>query len=220
MEEESISLSCGYKGEHPPVTQVKWLRDNEPLKESGGPTRYRINDHSGNVTLYFRNVDLADKGSYKCEVSTKGFPSITSESATITVQEKLKFSPQPVSRRLERGSSSKVSCKAQGSTNPVIKWIKQNNEEFPKNIQDINGTLHFNGVSKSDKGQYTCIARNTQGSINHTIDIDVVGKKILATKITLKFTEQYFYLFLKITALTCFSFAKIYHSSKQSDGGS
>lgn len=174
MEEESISLSCGYKGEHPPVTQVKWLRDNEPLKESGGPTRYRINDHSGNVTLYFRNVDLADKGSYKCEVSTKGFPSITSESATITVQEKLKFSPQPVSRRLERGSSSKVSCKAQGSTNPVIKWIKQNNEEFPKNIQDINGTLHFNGVSKSDKGQYTCIARNTQGSINHTIDIDVV----------------------------------------------
>ncbi|XP_051157580.1 tyrosine-protein kinase-like otk [Leptopilina boulardi] len=174
MEEESVSLSCGYRGEKPPVTHIKWLKDNEPLKESGGPTRYRINYHNGNVTLFFKNLDLADKGTYKCEITTKGFPSISSNSATIAVQEKLKFSPQPVSRRLERGSSSKVSCKAQGSTNPIIKWIKENNTEFPKNIQDINGTLHFNGVSKNDKGQYTCIAKNSQGSINHTIDIDVV----------------------------------------------
>ena len=176
MEEDPATLSCSYNGMEPPVTHVRWLKDGEPLKESGGPIRHRVSDHLGNVTLHFKNVDLADKGIYKCEVFTKGFKSIFTEEATLTVKKKLKFSPQPVSRRLERGSTSKVSCKAQGSTNPTVKWIKDGGQEFAKHVQDINGTLHFNGVLESDKGQYTCIATNEQGSINHTIIVDVVGK--------------------------------------------
>lgn len=48
--------------------------------------------------------------------------------------------------------------------------------EFPEHIQDLNGTLHFNGVKSEDRGRYMCIATNSQGVINTTIDIDVVGK--------------------------------------------
>lgn len=50
------------------------------------------------------------------------------------------------------------------------------NMVFPEHIQDINGTLHFNQVQMQDKGKYTCVATNSQGLINITIDIDVVGK--------------------------------------------
>ncbi|XP_033223240.1 tyrosine-protein kinase-like otk isoform X2 [Belonocnema kinseyi] len=174
MEGDPVTLSCFYNGMEPPVTHVRWLKDGEPLKASGGPTRHRVSDHLGNVTLHFRNVGLEDQGTYMCEVFTKGFKSIFTEAATLTVKEKLKFSPQPVSRRLERGSTSKVSCKAQGSTNPSIKWITDDGKDFAKHVQDINGTLHFNGVLESDKGHYTCIATNPQGSINHTIIVDVV----------------------------------------------
>ncbi|CAK9831165.1 Inactive tyrosine-protein kinase 7 [Anthophora retusa] len=183
MEGDSVTMTCSYSGMEPPVTYVRWLKDGEPLKESGGPTRHRVTDHHGNVTLHLRSADLSDKGSYMCEISTKGFPSIFSERAGLTVEEKLKFSPQPVDKRLELGSTAKVPCKSQGATNPSVRWIKEGaGEEFPRHVQDINGTLHFNGVLEEDKGRYTCIASNAQGSINHTISIDVV----IAPKFTIQ----------------------------------
>ncbi|KAK1136250.1 hypothetical protein K0M31_000815 [Melipona bicolor] len=183
MEGDSVTLTCSYAGMEPPVSHVRWLKDGEPLKESGGPTRHRVTDHYGNVTLHLKSADLSDKGSYMCEILTKGFPPIFSERASLTVEEKLKFSPQPVDKRLELGSTAKVPCKSQGATNPTVKWMKEGaGEEFPKHVQDINGTLHFNGVLEEDKGRYTCIASNAQGSINHTISIDVV----IAPKFTIQ----------------------------------
>lgn len=47
---------------------------------------------------------------------------------------------------------------------------------FPKHVQDLNGTLLFSNVQSEDKGRYVCIASNSQGAINVTIDVDVVGK--------------------------------------------
>jgi len=47
--------------------------------------------------------------------------------------------------------------------------------EIPDHVKDINGTLHFSNVSAEDKGRYMCIATNSQGIINATIDIDVIG---------------------------------------------
>lgn len=40
----------------------------------------------------------------------------------------------------------------------------------------MNGTLHFNSVVADDKGKYICTASNSQGVINITISVDVVGK--------------------------------------------
>lgn len=47
--------------------------------------------------------------------------------------------------------------------------------EIPDNVKDINGTLHFSNVTAEDKGRYMCVATNSQGIINATIDIDVIG---------------------------------------------
>lgn len=211
-----------------PVTHVRWLKDGEPLKESGGPTRHRVTDHHGNVTLHLKSADLSDKGSYTCEITTKGFPSIFSERASLTVEEKLKFSPQPVDKRLELGSTAKVPCKSQGATNPTVKWIKEGSgEEFPKHVQDINGTLHFNGVLEEDKGRYTCIASNAQGSINHTISIDVVSKclyPLSVSSLSLSLSLLLFWIFQpgSIDIDRCSirsSCAKVYHPTAKSDGG-
>lgn len=174
MEGESVALTCSYSGTESPTTHVDWLKDGELLKES---MRYRVIDNHGNATLHFKNVDLSDKGQYMCQVNTTGFPVLLSDPAVLTVEEKLKFLPQPVNKRLELGSTAKVSCKAQGATNPAVKWVKEgDDEEFPKHVQDVNGTLHFYGVLEEDKGRYTCVASNAQGSINHTISIDVVSE--------------------------------------------
>lgn len=47
---------------------------------------------------------------------------------------------------------------------------------LPNHVQDLNGTLYFSKVRSEDKARYTCVASNRQGSINVTIDVDVVGK--------------------------------------------
>ncbi|XP_053989668.1 tyrosine-protein kinase-like otk [Hylaeus anthracinus] len=183
MKGDSVTMTCSYSGMEPPMTHVRWLKDGEPVKETGGPSRHNVTDHHGNVTLHLRSAELSDRGSYVCEVFTKGFPSILSEPASLAVEEKLKFSPEPVDKRLELGSTAKVPCKSQGATNPTVKWIKEGvGEEFPKHVQDINGTLHFNGVLEEDEGRYTCIVSNMQESINHTINITV----IIAPKFTVQ----------------------------------
>lgn len=50
---------------------------------------------------------------------------------------------------------------------PTIAW--------PEHVQDQNGTLYFQDVQITDKGLYTCVAKNAEGFINTTIYVDVVG---------------------------------------------
>lgn len=42
-------------------------------------------------------------------------------------------------------------------------------------------SIIMDSVVPSDKGNYTCIVENEYGSINHTYQLDVVGKKAAAT---------------------------------------
>lgn len=201
MEDDTASMSCTYVGMEPPVTQTRWLKDGEPINLSG--TRHRVENKPGNSTLVMRDVQPSDRGMYSCEIATKGFGAVRSEAAQLGVKEKLKFSPVPVNKRFELNSTAKVflfkinkimiaevcthefeceivcikvPCKAQGLTPPSFKWYKNGGEPFPKHVQEINGTLHFGGVLEGDKGNYTCVATNSQGQINHTISIDVVSK--------------------------------------------
>jgi hypothetical protein len=55
--------------------------------------------------------------------------------------------------------------------------------EIPNHVKDINGTLHFSNVTAEDKGRYMCIATNSQGIINATVDIDVIGSSLSASMI-------------------------------------
>lgn len=115
QEDEPATLNCSYRAMGPPVTQTRWLRDGEPVKEvatagGGGPHRYWMVEQPGtNSSLVFRSVQLGDRGSYVCEVLTRGFRAAArSEPALLGVREKLKFSPEPVNKRLELNSTAKV----------------------------------------------------------------------------------------------------------------
>ncbi|XP_063220526.1 inactive tyrosine-protein kinase 7-like [Bacillus rossius redtenbacheri] len=177
-EGQAVTLGCRHEAMPPPVTTVSWLKDGRPVGAQPG----RVVVHT-NGSLSIADVQLDDRGNYTCLVATAGFPPARSRPAAVHVKEKLKFSPRPVNKKLELGSIAKVYCKAQGSTTPVIKWVKwvkvpegeeQRMLELPKHVQDINGTLHFNKVRAEDKGTYTCVATSSQGFINATIDIDVI----------------------------------------------
>ncbi|CAB3378154.1 Hypothetical predicted protein [Cloeon dipterum] len=172
-EDNQASLSCLFNAPPYPITTVRWKKDS-----GNGHFKYMPEDLLGrhnNGTLIFTQVQVPDRGTYQCEITTKGFKPIYSKKASVHVNEKLKFHPRPVSKKFELESMAKLHCKAQGADKPVIKWLKNNQRtfDFPEHIQDINGTLHFNRILRTDRGNYTCVATNTQGLINATIEVDV-----------------------------------------------
>ncbi|GIY43566.1 inactive tyrosine-protein kinase 7 [Caerostris darwini] len=169
-EGEMANFQCLYNNSSSAV--VYWLKDENYLRDTGN----HIIFNEQNSSLTIRNVSPSDGGNYQCEINSEGFPPVLSKTAILSVKEKLKFIPAPVNRKLELGSNAKIYCKAGGSTPPVVKWsrIDIRSTEWPPHIRDDNGTLHFNRVLSTDTGKYMCVATNSQGIINATIDVDVI----------------------------------------------
>lgn len=47
---------------------------------------------------------------------------------------------------------------------------------FVSKVRDHVWTIIMESVVPSDKGNYTCVVENQHGSINHTYQLDVVGR--------------------------------------------
>ncbi|KAK6623364.1 hypothetical protein RUM43_009216 [Polyplax serrata] len=169
-EGDSFSLPCSYKGSPYPATTVKWKKDKKYINHG------RLTVNKTNSSLTIRQVQPSDRGVYVCEINTTGFKPVDSRQYKVTVIEKLKFTPRPISKKLELGTAAKIPCKAQGSPTPLVRWLKERvpSHPLPPHVHDINGTLHFDTVYSTDKGKYICIATSTQGTINATVDIDVI----------------------------------------------
>jgi Immunoglobulin domain len=75
---------------------------------------------------------------------------------------------------VDLGLSSKVHCKASGSTK--VYWTKELDESLPADVEDINGTLIFNSVKLEHRGNYTCIASNDEESIRATVEVRILPK--------------------------------------------
>ncbi|EDV35801.1 uncharacterized protein Dana_GF12648 [Drosophila ananassae] len=193
-EQSALQLPCSYQlpDEYLQDKSVilRWRKDNKTLRQSelgrmSGTTsepqlesmlredsRVVLNKIDG--SLQFASVLASDAGQYQCQLVIEGQVAASSNNGVVTIIEQLKFMPQPTSKNLELGSLSKVHCKAQGTPTPQVKWMRENNLPLPANVTDQNGTLIFAQVNNDQRGQYTCMASNSQGQISATVSINVV----------------------------------------------
>jgi PTK7 protein tyrosine kinase 7 len=89
---------------------------------------------------------------------------------------------------VDLGMSSKVHCKASGSTK--VYWTKEPEENFlPDDVEDVNGTLIFNNVRLEHKGNYTCIATNDIDAIKTTVEVRILPKFDIAPPKNLEVVE-------------------------------
>ncbi|KAF0027274.1 hypothetical protein F2P81_020015 [Scophthalmus maximus] len=138
----------------------------DPKKDS----RFKL---FSNGTLRINNVEVYDGQMYGCEAKTVG--GRLSGQARVNVLEKLKFTPTPQpSQCLELDNQITIQCSAKGRESPTIRWTKADGGELPPRVEQRNGQLHFTKVTRSDAGNYTCIASNSlQGEIRALVTLTV-----------------------------------------------
>ncbi|XP_028278487.1 inactive tyrosine-protein kinase 7 isoform X2 [Parambassis ranga] len=151
-----------------PQPEVTWLRNNIMITPED--SRFKM---FPNGTLRINNVEVYDGQIYGCETKTVG--GRLSGQARVTVLEKLKFTPTPQpSQCLELDKEITIQCSATGRQTPTIRWTKADGGELPPHVEQRNGQLHFTKVTRSDAGNYTCIASNSlQGEIRALVTLTV-----------------------------------------------
>ncbi|XP_037546442.1 inactive tyrosine-protein kinase 7a [Nematolebias whitei] len=151
-----------------PQPEVVWYRNNMMITLED--SRFKT---FSNGTLRINNVEVYDAHMYSCETKTVG--GRLSGHARVIVLEKLKFTPTPQpSQCLELDKEITIQCSAKGREIPTIRWTKADGGELPPHVEQRNGQLHFTKVTRSDAGNYTCIASNRlQGEIRALVSLTV-----------------------------------------------
>ncbi|XP_054885612.1 inactive tyrosine-protein kinase 7 [Poeciliopsis prolifica] len=151
-----------------PQPEVSWFRNGMEITPED--SRFKL---FPNGTLRINNVEVYDSQMFGCETRTVG--GRLSGQARVTVLERLKFTPIPRSFQcLELEEEITIQCSATGQESPRIRWTKADGGELPPHVEQKNGQLRFNRVTRNDAGNYTCIASNSlQGEIRALVTLIV-----------------------------------------------
>ncbi|CAH0403657.1 unnamed protein product [Chilo suppressalis] len=87
---------------------------------------------------------------------------------------KLRFEPEPYSKKLELNSSGKIHCKVAGGVSPTVQWYLNDQDPLPEGVTSANGTLVVAEAARRHAGQYTCKAVDGEDTITSKINLDVV----------------------------------------------
>lgn len=74
-----------------PYTTVRWRKDNKLLKTDLENSHQRVKTFRHNGTLMIHTTKVSDRGEYRCEIYTEGFPPAVSKPASISVIGKYEY---------------------------------------------------------------------------------------------------------------------------------
>ncbi|KAI1894650.1 hypothetical protein AGOR_G00117940 [Albula goreensis] len=151
-----------------PSPEVTWSRNGVNINAEDG--RFK---QFPNGTLRINSVEVYDGVQFSCQSKTEGGE--LSGHARVFVLERLKFTPTPQPAQcLELDKDVSVQCSATGRQPPAVLWVKTDGSEIPPRVEQKNGVLHFSKVTRSDAGNYTCMASNElQGAIHAVVYLTV-----------------------------------------------
>ena len=111
------------------------------------------------TSLTLNGVTASDAANYTA-VATNTAGTVTSATATLTVNTAPAFTTQPQSQTVNAGANVTFTVVASGTPTPTLQWQKAGVA-----LSGQTGTsLTLNGVTAADAGSYTVVATNTGGS--------------------------------------------------------
>ncbi|XP_064170248.1 intercellular adhesion molecule 5 isoform X4 [Anguilla rostrata] len=145
-EDESLDTLASCRAEGNPSPMVTWYRNQSEFNSSTQLTKTQ----GGQYTLVAKNTYGTANQTLEIEVLYK--PRITE-------------CPDHMMLREGKSLDTLVSCRAEGNPSPMVTWDRDQSE-FNSSTQ----------LTKRQGGQYTLIAKNTYGTANHTLEIEVLYK--------------------------------------------
>ncbi|CAM9592142.1 unnamed protein product [Lampetra fluviatilis] len=167
----NVTLPClafGY-----PEPRVTWQRADGRSLTSRDPRAPGATSQLQDGSLYIAGAWVDDEGLYVCEVENQ-FGKLEAQAyLTITgmVSPVIAVSP-PVVNVLE-GQLLTLPCVfLSGNPLPKRTWFKNGNVYAPEKVR-ADGSLHVEGTSLRDAGEYVCMATNVAGSFNKSVAVNV-----------------------------------------------
>ncbi|XP_071845497.1 scavenger receptor cysteine-rich type 1 protein M160-like isoform X2 [Apostichopus japonicus] len=197
-EGDLVRLQCEAKGK--PTPEVVWKKDGSTI--SYADSRYFLDG----TALTLISVELQDMGKFSCVAIND--VQVMESSANLLVIGPPHIRTAPSNKTKLSGETVDFECDVIGSSNPTVSWKKDGVEVQPddRHIME-DGDLKITSLKPEDAGQYTCIAKNDQGSSQASASLDVNDSVIFGVEKhiggSLKYILPFFPVLLIIGVVVC-----------------
>uniref|UniRef100_A0AAQ4PZI7 Neural cell adhesion molecule L1-like protein n=1 Tax=Gasterosteus aculeatus aculeatus TaxID=481459 RepID=A0AAQ4PZI7_GASAC len=177
-----VLIKCAASGA--PQPRITWRVNGELLTGAPSANRKVFDD-----TIVLHNAKAADSAVYQCEASNKHGTLLAN--ANVMIMSKY-LPPMILTKEGEdysavEGKGVMMHCSVFSSPPSTVTWyvctVKDDSPESvegPRFAVHDNGSLEIYGAEKDDAGQYTCLAKNTEGSSAVNAGLYVKGKLLLS----------------------------------------
>ncbi|XP_028264625.1 protein sidekick-1-like [Parambassis ranga] len=177
--DRNVEIPCQATGV--PQPRVEWYKDAVPLSKLAN-SRYKVNAATG---LTVRRVQPGDGGIFQCLArsaagETQAHAQLLVSSVAPT------FTSPPSDQTVTDGNTALFTCQTSGAPGPAITWRKgsqvlaSGSVQVPRFTLSQSGGLQIQPVSFQDSGEYTCIASNSEGTINATATLTVWSRTVIS----------------------------------------
>ncbi|XP_069570721.1 neural cell adhesion molecule L1-like protein isoform X1 [Brachyistius frenatus] len=155
-----VLIKCSASGTPQPT--MTWRINGAPLQEFPAANRRTFDD-----TIVLHNAKASDSAVYQCEASNRHGTLLSNANIMIMNLPPMILTNEGEDYSAVEGKGVMMHCKVFSSPPSTITWSRDDSSESvegPRFTIHDNGSLEIYSVEKSDAGQYTCLAKNTEGS--------------------------------------------------------
>ncbi|KAF3687399.1 Basement membrane-specific heparan sulfate proteoglycan core protein [Channa argus] len=166
---ETVSFRCQVQSGARPI-KLEWIRANNQAV----PENAKIGPDGSVLTL--ADARPRHQGQYRCVATNSAGHSAATAVLNVKHPPKVQMIPEgPLQARI--GDSVSVECRATGRPRPTLTWkrVVANQQLVLTNMNNVN-TLQWAEVHPEDAGLYLCLAENSEGVTQVSIDINVGGE--------------------------------------------
>ncbi|XP_039971758.1 neural cell adhesion molecule L1-like protein isoform X1 [Xiphias gladius] len=155
-----VLIKCSANGTPQPA--ITWRVNGVPLQEAPAANRKMFRD-----TMVLHNAKASDSAVYQCEASNRHGNLLSNANIMIMNLPPMILTKEGEDYSAVEGKGIMMHCKVFSSPPSTVTWSKDDSSdsvEGPRFTVHDNGSLEIYSVVKDDMGQYTCLAKNTEGS--------------------------------------------------------
>ncbi|XP_076004254.1 protein sidekick-1-like isoform X2 [Genypterus blacodes] len=177
--DKNVEIPCLATGM--PQPRIEWYKDAVPLSKLANP-RYKVTPATG---LTVRRVQPGDGGIFQC-IARSAAGETQAHTQLLVSSVAPSFTSPPSDQTVTERSVALITCQTSGAPQPAITWRKgslvlaSGSVQVPRFTILQTGGLEVQPVSFQDSGEYTCVASNTEGTINASATLTVWSRTFIS----------------------------------------